>query len=215
MFKVLAPRLSGSYGRPLVFGLLALLGLVFLLDVHGHVERRHAYERQVAAVPVTPPPGIPEISQASIDLALVVYGIDVPANAEHPLLDMDLKDRGLTMRGTFMEKARVTIGPAAFTSWGLLGSTLAHEIEVHCHQNFFAIYMMDLVGLNGTDMAERQAYEHELHDAKRFGLDPVDKALIADTMDFYYPAVPNGKGRVSRNIQSWLARNFLREGQSL
>src|SRR5690606_19202846 len=106
----------------------------------------------------------------SIDLAIAMFGIEVPASAEWPVLDKKIEDRGLTTRGAFMDKAKVTIGPAAFTSWALLGSTLAHELEVHCQQNFLFIYLMDLVGLDGTGEAERQAYRHELTNAKRFSL---------------------------------------------
>jgi hypothetical protein len=151
------------------------------------------------------------VSQASIDLALVLFGIEVPSTADHPQLDVELRDRGLTSRAAFMDKAHVTVGPAAFTSWGLLGSTLAHELEVHCHQNFLAIYVMDLLGLDGTGAAERQAYVHELRNARRFSLEVADAQMIADTVDYYYPDNATGPGVVvPRSVRSWLARNFLR-----
>ena len=196
--------------RSSVLSLLIGSVLWVVLGARSEVAERRSYLRAVAQVPVVPPEGAPEVSQESIDLALVLYGIEVPGNAEHPELDMELKDRGLTTRGAFMEKAKVTIGPAAFTSWGLLGSTLAHEIEVHCQQNFLAIYVMDLVGLDGTGAAERQAYAHELRNARRFGLDVADAEMIADTMEFYYPDGPSSGGGVPRAVQTWLARNFLR-----
>jgi len=197
--------------RASVLSLLLLTGVASLLHARSEVAERRAYLRAVATVAVVPPQGAPEVSQESIDLALVLYGIEVPPNAEHPQLDLELKDRGLTTRGAFMEKARVTIGPAAFTSWGLLGSTLAHEIEVHCQQNFLAIYVMDLLGLDGTGAAERQAYVHELRNSRRFGLDIADAEMIADTMEFYYPDNPSGPGLgVPRVVRTWLARNLLR-----
>ena len=85
----------------------------------------------------------------------------------------------------------VTVGPAAFESWGLLGSTLAHELEVHCQQNFTYIRLLDLLGLDGTLKAEREAYQHELSNAGRFHLGEVERENIKATMDFYYPVEAN------------------------
>ena len=81
----------------------------------------------------------------------------------------------------------MTIGPAAFASWSLLGSTLAHELEVHCRQNFTLIRMQDLMGAQGTLKAERDAYAHELAHAERFNLSKIERMNIQATMDFYYP----------------------------
>lgn len=170
---------------------------------------RAAFDLAIAEVQVRVPAEGPRVTQESVDLAMLFYGIRLPPGAEAPLLDRELKDRGLTTRGAFFQKARVTIGPAAFSSWSLLGSTLAHELEVHCRQNFLAIWIMDLVGLSGTDEAERQAYAHELRNARRFGLDIADAELIAETMDYYYPDVAAG-AKTERSLRQWLARNLLR-----
>ena len=178
---------------------------------YAEVQEQRAYHRQVAQVLVKAPEGRPPMNQDSVDLALVMYGIEVPTSANPPLFDPELKDRGLTTRGAFMDKAQVTVGPSAFSSWGLLGSTLAHEIEVHCQQNFLAIYVMDAVGLDGTGAAERQAYIHELRGAKRFGLEGDDAELIADTMDYYYPEhSSSNRFTMPRVVRAWLARNFLK-----
>lgn len=193
-----------------LLALVAVTGtLVGFVKARSEVGARRAFDRRVAAVKVIAPSGAPEVSQASIDLALVLFSIAVPASADHPLLDEELKDRGLTTRGAFMEKALVTVGPSAFTSWALLGSTLAHELEVHCQQNFFMIYAMDVTGLDGTGEAERQAYVHELRNAKRFGLPAGDADLIADTMEFYYPVHVAGKASFPGKVRTWLARNVL------
>ncbi len=184
---------------------------VGLVARHAEVQEQRAYRRQVGQVIVKAPDGLPAMSQESVDLALVMFGIELPTTAEHPAFDPNLRDRGLTTRGAFMDKAQVTVGPAAFSSWSLLGSTLAHEIEVHCQQNFLAIYLMDAVGLDGTGAAERQAYIHELKGAKRFGLVSEDSELIADTMEYYYPEkTGQAKVGVPSVVRNWLARNFLR-----
>jgi hypothetical protein len=211
------PTVSSPRGAPakrwrafILLSLMILPAACVLEHARTEVADRLEFDRASARVHVKPPRGAPDVTQESIDLALVMYGIEVPAGADHPVLDARLKDRGLTSRMAFAEKATVAIGPAAFTSWALLGSTLAHELEVHCHQNFFFIYVMDAVGLDGTGEAERQAYVHELRNAKRFGLDVVDSELIADTMEYYYPDDPHARPTVPRRMRAWLARNFLK-----
>ena len=194
-----------------LFTLLILLGYA-----HTEINGARAFRSSMADIPVIAPEGRPVISQESVDLALVLYGIEIPGSAEHPLLDPKLSDRGLTTRATFLEKALVTVGPAAFSSWALLGSTLAHELEIHCEQNFLAIYFMDLAGLDGTGAAERQAYAHELTDAVRFGLDSDDSHLIADTMEYYYPENGGGAPRLmSPAVRNWLAKNVIHGSQGL
>ncbi len=87
----------------------------------------------------------PALSQSSIEKAVEMYNIQLPEAVKMPLLDLALSDRGMTVRKGAMSPPKVTIGPDAFASWGLLGSTIAHEVEVHCRQNFFAIHLMDLL----------------------------------------------------------------------
>lgn len=158
------------------------------------------------------PEAPPAVTQASIDRALVMFNIRVPSHVKHPVLDLNMYDRGLTtVRGK--GKLEVRIGPAAFASWGLLASTLAHEIEVHCYQNFRMIRIMDMVGLHGTHNAEREAYLYELEHADRFLLGDLDRQNIQETLDFYYPE-QTGNVSLSADLTSqfgsWLARNTLR-----
>jgi hypothetical protein len=194
------------------FALALAAAGVLLGAAHHRLAEAQSFEAASAEILVKPPATVPPQGQEAIDLALLFFGIRVPANAEHPVFDAELGDRGLTTRGAFFKKARVSIGPAAFANWALLGSTLAHELEVHCNQNLLAIYVMDAVGLDGTGEAERQAYAHELRHAKRFGLPISDSELIADTMEFYYPDDPLGKR--TPGLRLWLARNFLRGQRS-
>lgn len=162
------------------------IGGIFL--AHEELEHREHFAREVRKIQVVPPETQPPMTQESIDLALKMYSIEVPATASSPRIDLNLEDRGLTTLNGWGSKLEVTIGPAAFSSWALLGSTLAHELEVHCLQNFFVIRVKDLLGLKGTDQAEREAYLHELANSERFNLKHSDQVNIKATMDFYYPS---------------------------
>jgi hypothetical protein len=136
---------------------------------------------------VVMPEGTPEPGQEAVDMAMAIFKIVRPEGAEMPVYDPDLKDRGLTVKSTWMSKTKVFVGPSAFSSWGMLGSTLAHEIEVHCRQNFPLIVLKDQLGLGGTAEAEREAYQYEIRNAARFGLNNRDQNLIAATVEYYYP----------------------------
>ena len=153
---------------------------------------------------VKAPTSTPAYNNQSINVALAMYGIEIPEGAEDPVFDPKLMDRGLTIKRAWHKSAEVKIGPAAFTSWALLGSTLAHELEVHCRQNFFVISLLDRLGLDGTSVAERQAYKHELIMADRFGLSKDDRTFIADTVNYYYPE----KNKSKTSLTSRLNRSF-------
>ena len=197
----------GSPGFLIKIGFALGLSAV-ICYAHGQVTEQRAFNRALAYVAVEAPHSIPTMNQESIDLALVLFSITVPLSAHHPIYDPTLQDRGLTSRRAFMDKAQVSIGNAAFTSWALLGSTLAHELEIHCQQNFLTIYVMDLLGMDGTAAAERQAYMHEINNAKRFGTGPVDTAMIADTVQFYYPEGPAIRG-ARLSFRSWMSATLL------
>lgn len=207
--------------RPILlrrFLILAISCLALSLVIgyaHADLEEERLFRRNMASVIVRAPEGAPLPSQESIDLAIEMYGIIVPPSAGFPVFDPHLEDRGLTSRATFMDRAKVSIGPAAFTSWALLGSTLAHEIEVHCYQSFAAIWLLDILKLDGVTVAERAAYAHEIAGAHRFGLGPADVQLIGDTVEFYYPEASEKKERLAGTLKSWLARNFLSARKAL
>jgi hypothetical protein len=164
-----------------------------LVAAMSHVRSGHASAKTISAMrsggaaQVAAPEGRPVPGQEAIDQAMETYSIAKPDDADHPIFDPELKDRGLTVKSTWLGKTQVYIGPSAFTSWGMLGSTLAHEIEVHCRQNFPVIFMRDQLGLNGTAEAEREAYRYEIQNAARFGLSGRDTNLIAATVEYYYP----------------------------
>ena len=191
----------------------AFLGAFLLAAMAAQAEmaQRQEWNASLRAVKVVPPADAPALAQESIDLALVMFGIEVPPGAEHPVYDPTLTDRGVTIRGALFEKARVAVGPSAFADWSLLGSTLAHELEIHCQQSFLVIHIMDRLGLEGTVEAERQAYLHELANAERFGLSRGSKELIADTMDYFYPTAQSRSVRTffKQDVRKWMALNLI------
>ena len=199
---------------PVLFFLFLLtLALYSLLWAKRELYQEVAMAAGMAKISVSMARSVPAVSQQSLDVAMAVFGIDVGPNTALPLLDLDLADRGLTSRGGLSSRSVITIGPPAFSSWGLLGSTLAHEVEIHGRQNFFAISFLDMIHLDGTGAAERQAYQHEISSARRFSLPIDDKQMIAETMEYYYPekrSVPHTI-QLSARVQKWLSRNILRE----
>lgn len=150
--------------------------------------------------------GGPSPSQSDINQALEAFEIKIPKNVKGPFFSSELDDRGLTIRKGIMSDAVVYVGPEAFSSWGLLGSTLAHEIEVHCRQNFLAIHFQNISGFDGTGYAEREAYGYELAHAERFGLSVYERDLISSTMVYFYPKRQNQFVQKLEPIRFWLDR---------
>lgn len=177
------------------------------------VAARQNYEKALMDVEVVAPLSSPDIGQESLEIGLVMYSIQRDSNVEGPEFDPQLNDRGLTTGGVILPQKRVTIGAAAYTSWGVLGSTLAHEIEVHVPQSFLKVVAVDsfkqwslsarrflakvfpavqpspkeMFENDGTLSAERDAYMHEIRNSKRFGLTQEELRSIWRVMDFYYP----------------------------
>ncbi len=164
---------------------LALIGAMSWANTGIEKAMRNQQLARSIDVEVNAPP--PAKSQASIELALIAYGFDLSQSGAHPSFDSKLGDRGVTEKMGYEQAKSVKVGPSAFDSWALLGSTLSHELEIHCQQNFFFISMADSLGLYGTDLAEREAYEWELKQGKRFGLLSDEQALIRATVESYYP----------------------------
>lgn len=160
---------------------------MILIQAKGELDQSYRFELSAKRIPVEAPKSIPEINQESIDIAMEVFNIEIPKNSRHPFFDTNLFDRGITISTPKDDKLTVKIGPSAFSSWGLLGSTLAHELEVHCNQNFFLIVLFDKLGLGGTENAEREAYDHELRYARHFHLNQFEVTSIVQTRDYFYP----------------------------
>jgi hypothetical protein len=207
--------LRAIHNLPLAFTLIAgCLGAFGVLEAHREKLAFEAYTKAMNAVEISAPSTAPEQSQESVELALEMFAIRPPATVAGPRLDENLEDRGLTTGGLILPHKEVTVGPTAFTSWAVLGSTLAHELEVHVEQSFFKIVATDyLISMSmsarrlagkvlpsltpsakesfendGTWKAERDAYMYEIRNAGRFGLTTDELNSIWRVMDYYYPA---------------------------
>ena len=179
---------------------VCMSAVILVTAVYAAAEAMFAENKawvEMSQIPMSLPSNKPPMNQDSIDLALVLFNIKVPASAKNPVFDSNLADRGITVQRGIGHEYEITIGPSAFTSWSMLGSTLAHEIEVHCNQNFVFIRVLDLLGLDGTNLAEREAYGYEYEHSKRFKLTALERSSIQDTVEFYYPVKPVKKASVT------------------
>lgn len=179
---------------------------VVLIEFYQSEARAQELQNDSFVRPAPLPDGTPVVGQEAIKLAMNIFGIQTPRNVKGPFFSARLEDRGLTVKKGAVGDAVVYIGPEAFSSWALLGSTLAHEIEVHCRQNFLAIHFKNLSGFDGTGAAEREAYMYELMSAERFGLDSYERELISSTMMYFYPKHENRFVKKLAPIRFWLDR---------
>jgi hypothetical protein len=77
----------------------------------------------------------------------------------------------ITQEGLCWKNGRIEIGPSAFLyGFGWLGSTIAHEAEVHYHLQAKNGIWASKYDSQGIAMQEVQAYNYELANADRFGL---------------------------------------------
>jgi hypothetical protein len=120
-------------------------------DAHAAATERaaHAKRREVRG-----------LRQQAITLAVAAYGINI-YHVKSLLYDDTEEDNGTTDY-----EGNVTIGKTAFISPGELGSTIAHEAEVHVMQ-FRTGRSYD--GLEGSSLNEVEAYDWEIVNAPRFG----------------------------------------------
>lgn len=166
-------------------------------------------ETEAVSVQMIAPP--PAVNQQSLEVAFEAYQFKRDYPAPFPRFDRTIGDRGITEKKAYENYKTVKIGPTAFESWSILGSTLAHEIEIHCHQNFLLITIADYLGLEGTTLAEQEAYLWEINQAKRFGLVPSETYLIETTIKRYYPLnfVKSNRPQVSRGFIDYLVRSSV------
>lgn len=172
-----------------VLSFVLFLALMCFSVAVSHQQRREytAYLQNTSTIPVKPPSSMPAQNQHSIDIAMEIFNIKIPVFATAPRFDPDLEDRGLTTGYVRETRRDVTIGAAAFTSWGVLGSTIGHEAEIHANQSFLLIVIKDMFGFSGTSDAEREAYLYEINSAERFGLDEDNLESLNKVMNFNYP----------------------------
>ncbi len=156
----------------------------------------------------------PEFNEESIAFATILYNIQIPKVVRNIEINKNIPDRGQTISLSWSAHPKVLIGENSFSSWSLLGSTLAHEIEVHCRQNVYLIRTLDIIGFDGTTEAERQAYLYEIKNAKRFGLKMMDQVMIYETLEYFYPKSKNNLlsyEQIKTSVNKWLARRFVEQ----
>lgn len=189
--------------------LFFITSLFYCIFLSFQERRKYALlQKNMADISVIYPKDVPEISNENIDLAMALFSIDIDENIEYPIFNNELPYRGLTLGNAFSKNKEVLIGKMAFESWGILGSTLAHEIEIHGKQSFLEIEILNYLyslkaipeklianfipnsfKLNygslgyGSYMAEKEAYNHELNSKKRFNLNKNEIYAIKYTLE--------------------------------
>ena len=130
----------------------------------------------------------PLTSDESIQIALKQFKIEVPENVTVRYAGFKENVRGHTIENEKNgQNKTVLIYDLAFSSWAVLGSTLAHEIEVHVKQDFSYIRKKNAVFKNnyGQNRAEVEAYQYELDNSERFSLNNEEKENIENLLDEY------------------------------
>jgi uncharacterized Zn-binding protein involved in type VI secretion len=100
--------------------------------------------------------------QEAIEQAVKHYGVDI-SQAKTVTYDPTVKGEAVTSND-----GRVRVGDKAFASPGWLGSSIAHETEVHVNEQ--AKKGKWYTGKQGTAIQEVQAYDHEIANARKYGL---------------------------------------------
>jgi len=112
--------------------------------------------------------------------ALAVYGID--ASHVRSLVYVNYLPGA---NATTFPRGTVKLDASAFDSGaGRLGSTLAHEIEVHVNEQLEKDRWYE--GKVGADLNQVEAYDHQLATAERFGLSDEEVEEIRSKRDEYY-----------------------------
>jgi len=173
-------------------------------------QERHFYiefQRKMQNIPVFYAQTALNPSNQNINLAMSLFSIEQDDGVSHPLYASHLEARGVIIGDLFFSKKKVYIGNDAFQSWGVLGSTLAHEIEVHGYQSFCKIELQNqiykIVNIlrsyleeiplempyfkYGSYLAEREAYLFEIEFQKRFGLTNKETKGILFTLEHDLP----------------------------
>ena len=140
--------------------------------VREDVNKKRSFSSEFKSYNISKIKRRPSVSMESIHIAMHRYNIQYPSGSycEYPQISYDLGPgvRGVVRENIPMVSAGVYIGPAAFSSWAILGSTLAHEIEVHCSQDLLHISLMMMLMPHSSRNIETEAYLHELHGKNRF-----------------------------------------------
>ena len=165
-------------------------------------------QNKMMAIPVIYPTRAPIVSNDSIGLAIALFSIDTPNSINSTTYSSNIPYRGLTIGNCLAPFKEVLIGNMAFENWGILGSTLGHEIEIHGNQSFLKIEFLNYIySLEtfpeklitifipkfkltsygelgyGSYNAEKEAYSFEINSKKRFNLSNHQVNLIRNVLD--------------------------------
>ncbi len=128
------------------------------------------------------------LKQTAIGRAIAAYRIDV----SHLRVGVSYSPHG-DMReregATYVDEdgtVRVEIGDEAFASPARLGSTIAHEVEVHVNRQITKGVYCPSTDEQGTLLQEVEAYDHELASKDRFGLGADELKLLKQRRASYY-----------------------------
>lgn len=159
------------------------------------LDEIHELDRQLGALPASradrPDPALARhraqllvraarLKQAAIQRAVATYGIDVGRVPD----GVNYSSAG-AMRGrdgaTYVDRdgtVRVQIGDTAFRSAAWLGSSIAHEVEVHVNRQLAASPPDARAGEMVGD--EIEAYDFEIASAARFGLNDQELSEVRE-----------------------------------
>jgi hypothetical protein len=122
-----------------------------------------------------------QLKEAAIQHAIATFGIDTRAVTAgvHYAPQGNMRDReGATLvdrDGTL----RVLVGDGAFRSAAWLGSSIAHEVEVHVNRQIAQGRYARGGDEASAAIEEIEAYDHELASDRRFGLDASERRSVA------------------------------------
>ncbi|APJ02907.1 hypothetical protein [Silvanigrella aquatica] len=186
-----------------------IISLFYCLFMHSQeIKIYRNSQNKMKQIPVIFPNRQPDGQQKGIDIAMALFSIESSENVAYPVYRENLPFRGLTSGNPFLNEKEVFIGEMAYSSWGILGSTLAHEIEIHGNQSFLKIeflnytynlfyYTQNLIksifpviqfedykdlGF-GAYQAEKEAYIFEINCEKRFNLNTKEIIAIKNILD--------------------------------
>ncbi|WGL58869.1 hypothetical protein QEJ31_10080 [Pigmentibacter sp. JX0631] len=168
-------------------------------------EKYRSLQQNMSLIKVIYPDEKPSMTQENIELAMSLFSINKNEHTNYPKLVSDLNFRGLTVGESFSKNREVFIGNMAFDSWSILGSTLAHEIEIHSNQSFLQIEVFNYIDtlrripailfakssknkigedlMIGTYLAEKEAYQYEINSKDRFNLSKDEVKSIKFTLE--------------------------------
>jgi hypothetical protein len=143
------------------------------------------------------------LKQEAIQRAIEAYGIDARhvSDGVNYSPHGDMQDREAVTVRDGDGRIRVILGDDAFTSAPWLASSLAHEIEVHVNRQLAPGTDYPAGDAEGTAIQEVEAYDYELRNKDRFGLDPGDVRLLQRRRrSFYERLAPEDRRRVDAGV---------------